>query len=63
MSDTMSGTPPRAPTPDPDIEEDRQGLLEFFNVIKVKKLPAAFEQNGSTHIHQHGTRSQECGVL
>jgi len=48
MSDTMSGTPPRAPTLDPGIEEDRQGPLEFFNVIKVKKPPMAFEQNGIT---------------
>jgi len=34
--------------PDPDIEEDKRGLLEFFNVIKVKKLPTAFEQSGVT---------------
>jgi len=44
----MSGTPPRAPTPDPDIEEDKQGPQESFNVIKVKKLPTALGQNGTT---------------
>jgi len=52
----MSETPPKASTPDPDpdsdsdsdIEEDEKELLEFYNVIKVKKLPKAFEQNGIT---------------
>jgi len=44
----MSGTPPRAPTPDPDIEEDKQGLQESFNVIKARKLPTTFRQNGTT---------------
>jgi len=44
----MSGTPPRAPTPDPDVEEDKRGLQELFDVIKAKRLPTAFEQNGMT---------------
>jgi len=56
MSDTMSGTPPEAPTPDPrpdsdsdsDDEEDEKGLLEFYKVIKVKMLPEAFKQGGIT---------------
>jgi len=44
----MSGTPPRAPTLGPDIGEDKQGLQESFDVIKARKLPTAFEQNGTT---------------
>jgi len=48
----MSETPPKASPPDPDsdsdsdIEDDEKELLEFYNVIKVKKLPKAFGQNG-----------------
>jgi len=44
----MSGTPPRTPSPDPDIGEDKQGPQELFDVVKVKKLPTAFGQNGTT---------------
>jgi len=54
MSDTMSGTPPKAspPAPDPDsdsdsdIEEDERGLLEFYEVVKVKMPPEASKQSG-----------------
>jgi len=50
-SDTMSGTLPKASTPDPDsdsdsdsdIEEDEKGLLEFFDVIKVIR-PTTFRR-------------------
>jgi len=48
----MSETPPTASPPDPDpdsdsdIEDDEKELLEFYDVIKVKKPPKAFEQNG-----------------
>jgi len=53
----MSETPPAASPPDPgpdsdldaDIEDDERGLLEFYDVIKVKKLPKAFEQDGIAH--------------
>jgi len=44
----MSGTPPRAPMPDPDIGEDKQGPQESFDIIKARELPTAFEQNGAT---------------
>jgi len=43
-----SGAPPRAPTPGPDIGGDRQGLLEFFDVIKVRRPPVASEWSGHT---------------
>jgi len=44
----MSGAPPRPPTPDPEVEEDKQGLPELFDVVKAKEPPTAFGQNGMT---------------
>jgi len=52
----MSGTPPKAPSPAPgpgsdsdsDIEEDKRGLLESYEAIKVKMPPEASKQGGVT---------------
>jgi len=56
MSDTMSGTPPKASTPAPrpdsdsdsDDGGDERGPLEFHKVIKVEMPPEASKQNGTT---------------
>jgi len=43
----MSGVPPTSPTPGPDADDER-GLQESFKVIRAKRLPTAFGQNGTT---------------
>jgi len=43
----MSGASLTSPTPDPDAD-DKHGLQESFEVIRAKRPPTAFGQNGLT---------------